>query len=300
MEEYREADKTQDAGDMTRRHGTEWLVVGIVVLLIIAAFAVAYGFRQENLVGQLTSRQADLNTQITQMQDQVSELTTRLNQIPPPQPATAPAGVSPQKPSEAALAAGRRAAAQSKKLKQMEAQLSDQQKQLKDTQDILAQTRSDFSNSLSSTRDELKGSIAHTHEELVVLEQRGERNYFEFDLMRSKNFQHAGPIQISLRKSDSKHKTFDLAMLVDDNLLSKRKVDLFEPIWISGSDSQPLQIVVNSISKDRVHGYVSAPKYPQPRIVATSAASSSGAQNLTIASPTSQAIPQANPTSNPQ
>jgi uncharacterized coiled-coil protein SlyX len=300
MEEYREPGKTHDSGQSNRRPGTEWLIVGIVVLVIIGAFAIAYGFRQQNLVGHLNSHQADLNSQISQMQDQISSLTSRLNQAPPAQPAAAPAPATSQQPTDAALAARRRAAAQNKKLKQMEAQLTDQQKQLKDTQDALDQTRSDFSNSLNSTRDELNGSIAHTHEELVALEQRGERNYFEFDLTRSKNFQHAGPIQVSLRKSDPKHRTFDLAMLVDDNVLNKRKVDLFEPIWISGSDTQPLQIVVNNISKDHVHGYVSAAKYPQPRVVATSASGSAGVQDLTTASPISQASPQTNPSSNPQ
>lgn len=298
MEEFREAGNSQDAADRGRRTGPEWLVVAIVILVIIGAFAVVYGIRQQNLAGQLTSHQADLNSQITKMQDEISSLTTRLSQ-PPPQPATSPAGATSEQPSKGDMAARRRAAAQSKRLKQMETQLNDQQKQLKNTQDALDQTRSDFSNGLNSTRDELNGSIAHTHEELVALVQRGERNYFEFDLTRSKSFQHAGPIQISLRKSDPKHRTFDLAMLVDDNVLNKRKVDLFEPIWISGSDTQPLQIVVNNISKDHVHGYVSAAKYPQPRVLATSAAGSSGAQNLPAASPNSQAIPQANP-SNPQ
>jgi len=300
MDEYREAGETPDSEDSNRRRGTEWLIVGIVVLLIIGAFAVAYGFRQQNLVRQLTSHQADLNFQISQMQEQISSLTARLNQALPAPPAAASAPATSQQPSEAALVARRRAAAQSKKLKQMEVQLNDQQKQLNDTQDALDHTRSEFSTSLNFTRDELNGSIAHTHEELVALEQRGERTYFEFDLTRSKSFQHAGPIQISLRKSDPKRRTFDLAMLVNDNVLNKRKVDLFEPIWIIGSDTLPLQIVVNNISKDRVHGYVSAPKYPQPRVVAASAAVSPGAQNLTNVSPNSQAIPQANPTSDPQ
>jgi hypothetical protein len=298
MEELREAGNSQDSADRGRRTGPEWLVVAIVILVIIGAFAVVYGIRQQNLAGQLTSHQADLNSQITKMQDEISSLTARLSQ-PPPQPAIPPAGATSEQPSKADMAARRRATAQSKRLKQMETQLNDQQKQLKNTQDALDQTRSDFSNGLNSTRDELNGSIAHTHEELVALVQRGERNYFEFDLTRSKSFQHAGPIQISLRKSDPKHRTFDLAMLVDDNVLNKRKVDLFEPIWISGSDTQPLQIVVNNISKDHVHGYVSAAKYPQPRVLATSAAGASGAQNLPAASPNSQAIPQANP-SNPQ
>ena len=34
---------------------------------------------------------------------------------------------------------------------------------------------------LVSTRTELQGSIAKTHDEIVVLQRKGERNYYEFD-----------------------------------------------------------------------------------------------------------------------
>jgi hypothetical protein len=51
-------------------------------------------------------------------------------------------------------------------------------------------------------------------------------------------------------------------MIVDDNHLGKKKVNLYEPIWIhTENDSQPVQVVVNRIEKNLVHGYVSAPKY---------------------------------------
>jgi hypothetical protein len=51
-------------------------------------------------------------------------------------------------------------------------------------------------------------------------------------------------------------------MLVDDHQLSKKKVDLYEPIWLHQGDSpEPVQVVVNQIGKDHIHGYVSAPKY---------------------------------------
>jgi hypothetical protein len=51
-------------------------------------------------------------------------------------------------------------------------------------------------------------------------------------------------------------------MIVDDNHLNKKRVNLYEPIWIhTENDSQPVQIVVNRIEKNLVHGYVSAPKY---------------------------------------
>ena len=45
---------------------------------------------------------------------------------------------------------------------------------------------------LVSTRTELQGSIAKTHDEIVVLQRKGERNYYEFDIDKSKQFSTLG------------------------------------------------------------------------------------------------------------
>ena len=83
------------------------------------------------------------------------------------------------------------------------------------------------------------------------------------------------------RKADTKHKNYDLEMIVDDNQMSKKRVNLYEPIWIhTENESQPVQIVVNRIEKNLIHGYVSAPKY-KPSELATSGAVST----LTPAAP---------------
>jgi len=78
-----------------------------------------------------------------------------------------------------------------------------------------------------------------------------------------------GPLTLSLRKADTKHKSYDLDMVVDDNRLSKKKVNLYEPIWIhTENESQPVQVVVNRVDKNLVHGYVSAPKYKPSELAA--------------------------------
>jgi len=105
----------------------------------------------------------------------------------------------------------------------------------------------------------------------VSLEQKGERNYFEFDLTKSKHFQRVGPIGVALHKVNTKHDFFDLAMLVNDFALDKKHVSLFEPVLIYPSDSkQAMELVVNHISKNRVHGYLSVPKYSEAEASATS------------------------------
>jgi len=138
----------------------------------------------------------------------------------------------------------------------------------------------------------LNGSIARTHEELVALQRRGERDYAEFSLAKSKKFQRSGPLMLSLRKADTKHKSFDLAMIVDDNELNKKKVNLYEPIWIHRvGDPQPVQVVINRIDRDRVQGYVSAPKYRNSELTPGLTPAS---QKMPVENP-APAVPPANP-----
>ena len=67
-------------------------------------------------------------------------------------------------------------------------------------------------------------------------------------------------------------------MIVDDNELNKKKVNLYEPVTIhTENDGQPLQIVVNHIDKNLVHGYVSAPKYRATELTPATASVSSPA-----------------------
>ena len=251
-----------------------WLVLAIVVLIVAAGIAVGYGYRQQLAVGHLTAEQSVASSTIDQLQGQLSAVTAKMNDMAAAQQAAQQAAeqAAAQKKTQAATAAKRGTAAD-KRYKQLQSQLEDQQKQLKDTQDLVAKNRSDLEGSLGLTRDELNGSIARTHDELVALEKRGERSYFEFDLARSKQFQRVGPLSLSLRKADTKHKSYEIQMVVDDNHLTKKNVNLYEPIWIhTENESQPVQIVVNRIDKNTVHGYISAPKYKPSEISATSGA----------------------------
>lgn len=306
-----------------------WLVVALIAALGAAGVAMAYGVHERNQMRQLTTQAAAANNAMSQLQTQVNTLTARLNEMTaaqaaatsPTPTAEAPAPSAPavpeekaEVPAEAAPTAApapaaaparkhvpskhitaKRYAPVDKRYAQLQAQLDAQQKQLKETQEEVAKNRADLEGSITSTRDELSGAIAKTHEELVALEKRGERSYFEFDLSKSKQFQRVGPMTLSLRKTDTKHKSYDLAMIVDDNELSKKKVNLYEPIWIhTESGGQPVQIVVNRIDKNLVHGYVSAPKYKQSELAAVSSSSSTSAPPTTSAS-SGQSQPAAQP-----
>jgi type II secretory pathway pseudopilin PulG len=304
MEEYKDSNHDEYGWAALRDGSNRWLAILVVALLAITGVAFAYGYHQKSELSQATAQAATANAAMTQMQSQVNSLTAKLNELSAaqtPPPATPPASASvvsadvvPQsseapptpeaKPKQVHprhRVIKHRAPAVDKKYLELQAQLADQQKQLKETQDEVAKDRSDLESSINSTRDDLNstrdnlnGSIARTHDELVALEKRGERAYFEFDLSKSKQFERVGPISISLRKADAKHEHYNLAMMIDDNELQKKNVNLYEPVWIhTENDSQPVQIVVNKISKDHIHGYISAPKYKPSELAAAASAS---------------------------
>jgi hypothetical protein len=163
--------------------------------------------------------------------------------------------------------------------KRVESQLAEHRSQLADQRERIAQTQEDvrrtgdqLDGKITSTRDELNRSIVTTHDDVALLQKRGERSIYEFDLVKSKSFQRVGPLSLSLRKADTKHRSYDLSLMLDDKPVEKQHVNLSEPIWITLADlPQPVQLVVNQIDKNRVRGYVSAPRYKTGDLAGTAA-----------------------------
>ena len=160
------------------------------------------------------------------------------------------------------------------RLKKLQSQVDAQGKAIDDTRTELAGTRDDLSN----TRTELTGSIARTHGEVVLLQKKGERNYYEFDVAKSKQFNFQGPVGVRLKKANVKHDYADLELMLDDRSLSQKHVNIYQPVMFYTPDiPQPTELVINSISKDHIHGYISSPKYRQSELAAMQAANAGNA-----------------------
>ena len=268
MEEYQETSENAGSEAPVTVERRRWLI-DLILVLAVAVLAFGYGYQQQLKVRHLAAQESVANETINDLQRQLNHMADKMNNAAAAPQATADGGGQSTSKRTAKTA---RTAVVDKRYQQLETRLTEQQRQLKETQELVSKNRSELEWSLNSTRDELNGSIARTHEELVALAKRGERSYFEFDLTKSKEFQRFGPLPLSLRKTDTKHNSFDMALIVDDNQLMKKKVNLYEPIWIhTENESQPVQVVVNRITKNVVHGYVSAPKYKPSELATTSA-----------------------------
>jgi hypothetical protein len=131
----------------------------------------------------------------------------------------------------------------------------------------VAKTQSDLATTISQLQA-VKGDLSNTnsviarnHDELVLLQHKGDRNYYEFTLIKGKR-KPVGTVSLELRKADMKKNKFTLNILADDKNYEKKDRNVNEPLqFYSGKDPALYEIVVNSIaSKNQISGYLSTPK----------------------------------------
>jgi hypothetical protein len=238
-------------------------VVLVIAVLLVVAGAVAYSFHEHTIARQLQTQNEAVTANLNATHAQMDALNAKLNSLVDAE--------SAKRQLPAKHAAGREGGGKPSahirrddpRWKQMQGRLDEQGKQIESTRQDLA-----------NTRTELQGSIARTHDDLVLLEKRGERNYYEFDVDKSGQFQRNGPVGVRLKKANTKHEYADLELMVDDYKLSKKHVNIYEPVtFYNGENGRPVELVINSIGKNHIHGYVSEPKYKTSELEAASASS---------------------------
>jgi chromosome segregation ATPase len=131
----------------------------------------------------------------------------------------------------------------------------------------VAKTQSDLQTTqaqLQSMKGDLgvqSGLIATNHGELEILKHKGDRNYFEFTLNKDKKPQPVSTVSLELKKADPKKNRYTLVVIADDKRIEKKDKGMNEPVqFYTGKDKMLFELVVNSINKNQVVGYISAPK----------------------------------------
>ena len=237
---------------------TAYAALGVLGLSV-GGYALHEHRVRQNLAAQNEQVTASVNATLSQI-DSLTATVNALAARPELQPAPAAdtnivhRTVSPRHRTEDA------------RLKKLQSQLDAQgkAKPLEDTRSDLAAT----DGHLTSTR---MRSIARTHDELGLLQKKGERNYYEFDIDKSKQFQQNGPLGIRLKKANIKHQYADVELLLDDRDLSQKHVNLYQPVmFYTPGTPQQVELVINSIGTDRIHGYVRISKHRQPELASMS------------------------------
>jgi F0F1-type ATP synthase membrane subunit b/b' len=122
---------------------------------------------------------------------------------------------------------------------------------------------------LKSVRGDLgvqSGLIATNGTELQALKRLGERNYYEFNLGKTKQPQRIGDIMVQLKKTDQKKNRYTVEVTVDDKRIEKKDKTTNEPVqFLTSKARQPYEFVVNEVRKDVIVGYLATPKVMEPR-----------------------------------
>jgi hypothetical protein len=283
-------------------------IAGYAALVILGGSLGGYAIHEHHSAQTLAAHDQQATAQLSDSRRELTDLTSKVNMLvarseTQPAPQAAPAA----RANTARPSAAHPVRRDDPRYKKLQSQLDAQNKAIEDTRNALAGTQGDLVN----TRTQLTGSIAHTHDELVILQRRGERNYVEFDLTKSKQYEHKGPFGVRLRKANVKHQYADLELIVDDRNLSQKHVNLYQPVMFYTPDSpQPVEVVINDINKDHIHGYISAPKYRQSELASMSAANAAsinaaqntdaGTVNVASQPPARQKLPTSSPDPNQQ
>lgn len=131
----------------------------------------------------------------------------------------------------------------------------------------VAQTKTELQSTeakLQSTIGDLgvaSGLIATNGKELEILKHKGDRNYYEFTLVKGAKPTPLSGVSLVLKKADQKHSRYTMLVEADDRTIEKKDKGLNEPVqFYTGKTSLLYEVVVNNISKNQVAGYLATPK----------------------------------------
>lgn len=262
----------------SERHGA-WLPIATATALVLALGALLWAFllqqrltdTEEKLAiaeqgstafsrrlaeadAQIRANSENVGQQLSAAQKQQQELSARAASL-----------ASQQKADTSRLEASQ--ATTSKQLGAVQTDVSTVKTDVASTRTDVASTKTDLADTkqiLQRTVGDagvMSGLIAKNHDELEVLKHRGDRSYYEFTLKKGAQPILLSTVKLQLKKVNEKKGRYTLMVSSDDRNIEKKDKTELEPVqFYSGKDPQLFEVVVNSMSKDSVGGYLSVPK----------------------------------------
>jgi len=139
--------------------------------------------------------------------------------------------------------------------------------ELNGAKEEIAATRTDLESTkvkLDRAVGDLTGQsslIARTRADLEELRHRGDRNYYEFTLNKGERPSRLSSVRLQLKRADAKKNKFTISVTADDRTIEKKDRGAAEPLqFYTGRDRQLYEVVIFTVEKNKVTGYLSTPK----------------------------------------
>ena len=255
-----------------------WIAVLFGVLFVALGAVGFFGYTSQSRLSQELAKNEDNNKQLVQRLDQANASLADLKghlEVTEEKLGLTQAELSKAKSRAESIRKEQLAADQ-----KFSSQLTEAQKQSDEKIGAVATDLGGAKKDIETTRNDLdatktkldraqgdmgvmSGLIARNHDDLEDLKRRGERNYYEFTIPRSKNAQRVGPVQITLNRVDPKKSRYTMTVYADDKQIEKRDKTAGEPVqfYVKGtSRMSPYEVVVFDVGKNQITGYLSTPK----------------------------------------
>ncbi|HXE75793.1 MAG TPA: hypothetical protein VNN18_09180 [Candidatus Xenobia bacterium] len=249
-----------------------WLAAALVILLLLVVFLAVAQWRTAS---QLAAQLQQANDKLTRIEARAATLENNYAELKGQLDVTGEKlGLTQSELARARSLAQQAREEQRKAAAELGGQLQEQQQALGSLTGEVGTVKTEVAatkQELQQTQTKLErtigdlgvqsGLIARNWDELQELKKRGERDYFEFDLKKSKNYTRVGTVSVRLNKTDAKRQKFTMTLLANDKVVEKKDKTLLEPVqfYLAGT-RHLLEIVVYQVEKDRVVGYLSVPK----------------------------------------
>jgi chromosome segregation ATPase len=258
----------------------KWLALLLAVIYIAASLY--FLVDMHGSVNKLTQQQAESQKQIadltSRMQSAEAEAETLGQQV----------GITKKELSQRAaqLQAAQRAA-EARLAKEQKEQITAVSGEVAGVKTDVGGVKTDLGetkNELAATKAKLEstvgdlglqsGLIARTRDDLEVLKHRGDRQYYEFTLMKGAKPAPVSTVSLQLKKSDAKRGKYTLNVTSDDKTIEKKDRNVNEPIqFYTGRDHMLYELVVWTLDKNKATGYISTPKNAPTPVTASPTAS---------------------------
>jgi hypothetical protein len=164
---------------------------------------------------------------------------------------------------------------QNEAISQVNSEVANVQGELNGAKNDIAVTRTDLESTkakLDHAIGDLTGQsslIARTRADLEELRHRGDRNYYEFTLYKGQQPTRLSTVGLQLKKADTKKNKFTLNVIADDRVIEKKDRGAAEPLqFYTGRDRLLYEVVIFTVEKNKVTGYLSTPKSPNVAVAA--------------------------------
>jgi len=251
-----------------------WIAVLFIIVIALLAVLGYFGYTTQSRLSQDLAEQQKLNKVLTAQLDQANsriadlkskmEITTQRVGLTQSEIAQAKSRAETirkeQQTSDQKLTAQLKESEE--KIGAVASEVGGAKKDIEATKTDLEATKGKLERSLGDM-NVMSGLIARNHDDLDELRRRGDRNYYEFTLQRSKSPQRVGPVQLNLSKTDPKKSKYTLTVFVDDRTIEKKDRTVGEPVqfYVKGSARlAPYEIVVFDVGKSQATGYLATPK----------------------------------------